>query len=84
VSYDVQEYTLEAIELSVSSAGFHLDNSLIQKLKRALFRYCEQVQRENLQAPESHERVKQAYISAWQHHVHGDQDEMPREWREYK
>ena len=84
VAYNVQDYTLEVIEESLVVAGFHLDDAIMQKLKRALARYCESVQRQNLQAPETDKRVKQAYASAWQHHAHGDRDETPKEWREYK
>jgi hypothetical protein len=36
VRYHVCEYTLEGLETALASQGFHLDNNLLCKLKRAL------------------------------------------------
>ncbi len=45
VSYHVLEVTLEQIEGLLDEAGFHLDNRLIYRLKRALHYYTEEVER---------------------------------------
>ena len=66
--------------------GFHLDNTLMTKLTRALIYYVEDTQRHNMAAPEK--RLKrseqEAYVKAWEHRPHGDHDDTPPEWREYK
>ena len=48
VSYNIQYLTLKIIEDALSEVGFHLDNSLFAKLKRALFYYSEDTQLANL------------------------------------
>ena len=51
-----------------------------------LFRSVEDTQLHNMGAPEK--RLKrssqEAYVHAWEHHPHGDHDDTPPEWREYK
>ena len=85
VDYDLSDYTLRELEDHLVDRGYHLDNTLMSKLVRALIHYSEETQLRNLQAPErlikkSHE----AYIQAWEHHQHGDHDDTPPDWREYK
>lgn len=84
VRYHVCEYTLESLEVALSSQGFHLDNSLLSKLKRALAYFCESVQRRNLAANEPDAKSQQAFVKVYERHLHGDSDETPEEWREYK
>lgn len=85
VDYDLSDYTLRDLENHLEDRGYHLDNTLMSKLVRALVHYTEDTQLRNLHAPErlikkSHE----AYIQAWEQHPHGDHDDTPPEWREYK
>jgi hypothetical protein len=84
VRYHVCEYTLEGLEVALASQGFHLDNSLLSKLKRALAYFCESVQRRNLAANEPDIKSQQAFVKVYERHLHGDSDETPEEWREYK
>ncbi|MEQ1662588.1 MAG: hypothetical protein ABL877_07815 [Thiobacillus sp.] len=84
VRYSVCEYTLEEIEQALASQGFHLDNSLINKLKRALAYFCESVQRRNIAANEPDIKSQQAFMKVYETHLHGDRDDTPEEWREYK
>ena len=84
VRYHVCEYTLEGLETALSSQGFHLDNSLLCKLKRALAYFCENVQRGNVEANVPDIKSKQAFMKVYEHHLHGDRDETPEEWRDYK
>ena len=85
VAYDLREYTLRRIEASVEDCGFHLDNTLLSKLTRALIHYIEETQLHNLDAPAyKMKRSNEAYIHAWEQHPHGDHDDTPPEWREYK
>ena len=85
VDYDLSDYTLRELEDHLVERGYHLDNTLMSKLVRALVHYSEDTQLHNMEAPErlikkSHE----AYIQAWEQHPHGDHDETPQDWREYK
>ncbi|MDP1927510.1 MAG: hypothetical protein Q8K62_03265 [Thiobacillus sp.] len=84
VRYHVCEYTLEGLEAALSNQGFHLDNSLLSKLKRALAYFCESVQRRNVAANEPDIKSQQAFVKVYERHLHGDRDETPEEWRSYK
>ncbi len=37
ISYDIRQVTLQALEAALIEVGFHLDNSLLVKIKRSLF-----------------------------------------------
>lgn len=83
VRYNLCEYTLEGLETALTTQGFHLDGSLLWRVKRALAHYCEAVQRRNL-AANPPDIKSQAYIQAYEHHLHGDRDDTPEAWRDYK
>ncbi len=53
---------------------------------RALIYYVEETQLHNLDAPDRLLKKSQheAYTHAWERHPHGDHDDTPPEWREYK
>lgn len=86
VDYELTQHTLQELEEHLEDQGYHLDNTLMSKLVRALVHYVEDTQLHNLNAPEK--RLKrsatEAYVQAWEHHPHGDHDDTPQEWREYK
>lgn len=86
VAYDLREHSLEEIESALQDKGFHLDSTLLSKLVRALIYYVEETQLHNLDAPERPLKKSQneAYTHAWEQHPHGDHDDTPPEWREYK
>jgi hypothetical protein len=84
VRYHICEYTLEGLETALASQGFHLDNSLMSKLKRALAYFCESVQRSNVAANEPDIKSQQAFMKVYESHLHGDRDDTPEEWRSYK
>jgi hypothetical protein len=84
VRYHICEYTLEGLETALASQGFHLDNSLMSKLKRALAYFCENVQRQNVAANEPDIKSQQAFMKVYENHLHGDRDDTPEEWRSYK
>ncbi|MDX9698452.1 MAG: hypothetical protein RBT55_02660 [Rhodocyclaceae bacterium] len=85
VHYSVLEYSLEALEDALRDAGFHLDNTLYSKLVRALVYFCEETQRHNLLSPERLiKKSNEVYIKVYDQHPHGDHDETPPEWRDYK
>ncbi|MBW8458184.1 MAG: hypothetical protein WA146_03670 [Thiobacillus sp.] len=84
VRYHICEYTLEGLETALASQGFHLDNSLMSKLKRALAYFSESVQRRNVAADEPDIKSQQAFMKVYENHLHGDRDDTPEEWRDYK
>lgn len=84
VRYHVCEYTLEGLETALADQGFHLDNSLLTKVKRALAYFCEGVQRRNVAANEPDIKSQQAFMKVYERHLHGDRDDTPEEWRAYK
>jgi hypothetical protein len=85
VSYCVQEYTIEAIDGALSRIGCHLETSLLFRLRRALYYYVERIQRDNMALPEIHTKdYSMAHAEAWKKRLHGDHDDTPAEWRQYK
>ena len=85
VRYNLADYTLLELENHLEDQGFHLDNTLFSKLLRALAHYTEEVQLRSLHAPERRlKNSSEAYVKAWERHQHGDHDDTPPEWREYK
>ena len=86
VAYDLHEHSLEELEAALQDKGFHLECSLLNKLVRALIYYVEETEIHNLDAPRRLLKKSQneAYTHAWERHPHGDHDDTPPEWREYK
>lgn len=84
VRYNVMHYTLDGLEAALIAQGFHLDNSLLQKLKRALARFCETVQRENVAINAPEVKSQKVFARVYEQQLHGDKDETPEEWRSYK
>ncbi len=86
VAYDLHDHSLEELESALEDKGFHLDCSLLNKLIRALIYYVEETEIHNLDAPTRLLKKSQneAYTQAWERHPHGDHDDTPPEWREYK
>ncbi|EXI74345.1 MAG: hypothetical protein AW07_01887 [Candidatus Accumulibacter sp. SK-11] len=86
VAYDLRQHSLEELESSLEDRGHHLDNTLLSKMVRALIYYVEETQLHNLQTPARPLKRSQseAYTHAWERHPHGDHDDTPPEWREYK
>lgn len=84
VAYCISDHCLQDIETLLSQRGFHLEVSLLIRVKRALVYYCEHVQRENMHKPEVQTKKYMPSMEAWEKHPHGDHDETPTEWRQYK
>lgn len=64
VRYDLSQHTLEVLENQLVNHGCHLDNSLLQKIKRALIYHCESCLLENLRAPTRDQRLRSIYLSS--------------------
>ncbi len=84
VQYCVADYTLQDLENQLLAQGFHIENTLLIRIKRALVYYAERVQLENMDKPEVRTKNYQAHVEAWDKRPHGDRDETPVEWRQYK
>jgi hypothetical protein len=86
VAYDLRHHCLQELEGTLEDQGYHLDNTLLSKMMRALIYYVEETQLHNLDAPARPLKRSQseAYTHAWERHPHGDHDDTPPEWREYK
>lgn len=86
VAYDLRRHCLQELEGELEERGFHLDNTLMNKMRRALIYYVEETQLHNLDTPARPLKRSQseAYTHAWERHPHGDHDDTPPEWREYK
>ena len=84
--YDLHEHSQEEIEFVLEDMRFCLESSLLAKLVRALIHYSEETEIHNLDAPRRLRKKTQneAYTRAWERHPHGDHDDTPPEWREYK
>jgi hypothetical protein len=84
VRYSLLHYTLKGLEKALASQGFELDDTFGARLKRALFRYSEEIDSDNLRAPEREQTRREIFARAYEHHPHGDRDKTPEVWREYK
>lgn len=80
ISYDVTCVTLNIIEQALIELGYHLDNSLLSKMKRALYYYTEETLRTNLGCNNC---TRDVFINRYQKQLHGCRDERPQHWRNY-
>lgn len=84
VSYRIEQISLRELEESLAELGFHLDNSLLTKLKRALYYFSEEVQRDNLGCPRGETNcVQNVFINRYRKLPHGCRDDRPQHWRHY-
>lgn len=85
VEYDLVHVTLEYLEDHLSAYGFHLENSLINRLRRGLYYYTEEVQRSN--AGINDDRNPQSTLKVFTHNYQrrrrGCRDIRPEHWRKY-
>jgi hypothetical protein len=83
VRYDITIITLSLIEEVLVEFGYHLDNSLMHKLKRALYAYTEETQRANLGLEGENTADRKVFIQNYLRRRHGCRDERPEHWRGY-
>lgn len=85
ISYRVNLVTLQMIEEALLEVGFHLDNALMVKLKRALVYYTEDAQRSNLGCDKGNNNcTRKVFIRRYSSQEHGCRDERPSHWRIYR
>ena len=85
VTYDLRDVTFAELESALTELGFHLDNGLMIKLKRALYNYSEDTIRANLGLPDQcfGNCARKIFINYYRQHEHGCRDHRPRHWRRY-
>lgn len=84
IKYDLRFFTLEDVEGLLTTVGFHLDNNLLIKIKRALYRYTEETERANLGCIDGQPNcTREAYINRYQKLPHGCRDKRLEHWRDY-
>lgn len=84
VSYDIRKLSLRILEEALVDVGFHLDNTLMTKLKRALYYYTEDIQRENLGCSAGQSNCTEVvFVNRYERLKHGCRDERPSYWRRY-
>jgi hypothetical protein len=84
VRYHLSEVTLADIEFVLRELGFHLDNSLLSKMKRALYAYTEETERANHGYSSSQGKTtRDVFIKQYQKRPHGCRDPRPSHWRDY-
>jgi len=85
VCYNLCQITMCDIEDALQEIGFHLDNSLLSKIKRALYYYTEETQLANLGY--DHDQSKstlEIFINRYNQLPHGCRDERPVQYRRYR
>lgn len=84
VNYDLAAICLAEIEALLEQQGFHLDNRLMHKIRRALFHYTEETQRANLGCAKGDPNCTQkVFVNRYRNREHGCQDDRPEHWRRY-
>ncbi|MGV6857839.1 MAG: hypothetical protein ACWA5X_02590 [bacterium] len=86
VSYDLLIISLEQLETALSEVGFHLDNSLLTKLKRAFHYYSEETQRANLGLGKltcQDGCAIKVFVKHYQARQHGCRDHRPDHFKRY-
>lgn len=84
IEYNVRQVTLRAIDEGLSAVGFHLDNSLFTKLKRALVYYTEETQLANLGYDHAESKsTTEIFTTNYSNREHGCRDERPPYYRNY-
>lgn len=82
VSYDIRDLTLQSLEDVLMRMGFHMDNRLLMRMKRALYAYSEETQRANL-GVEDTSTTTMVFVKRYTTLYHGCRDRRPEHWRRY-
>jgi hypothetical protein len=83
IAYDLARISLRDIESALEEVGFHLDSSLLSKVRRAVWYYAEDTQRANLGCDDPRNCARRIFIDAYTHHAHGCRDDRPEHLRQY-
>lgn len=83
VTYNLRLVSLQMIEEALIELGFHLDNNLLAKLRRALYYYAEDTQRANQYCQADLNSTRDVFVNRYRQLPHGCRDQRPTHWREY-
>lgn len=84
IRYHLLAICLIDIEEVLEKNGFHIDNGLMNKVRRALFHYTEETQRANLGCARGEANCTQkVFVNRYRSREHGCQDDRPEHWRRY-
>jgi hypothetical protein len=86
VCYNLRHYTLNGLEDGLTEEGFHLDHSPLHSIGRKIIYYCEDTACHNLDIPTHPTKMseREVFVQAYEHQPHGDHDDTPPEFRDYK
>lgn len=84
ISYDLLMITLQDIEDALREIGLHLANTLMMRIKRALYYYTEETIRANCGCPHGESNcIQKVFAKRYQVLNHGCRDHRPEHWRRY-
>lgn len=86
ISYDLRIITLEQIETALAEVGYHLDASIMSKLKRALYYYTEDNERMNLGLTKvncTNGCAVKVFVNHYRKTEHGCRDQRPDHVKHY-
>lgn len=84
ISYDLNHICLRLVEALLGELGFHLDNGILSKVKRALYYYTEENEQgsRNMARDQDHS-TRDIFMRCYHCKTHGCRDERPEYWRKY-
>jgi len=84
VEFDLSCVSLRQLEDALITVGYHLDNSILNKIKRALYHYTEETQLANMGDDHAESKsTTQIFISSYIQRRHDCRDERPSYYRHY-
>jgi len=84
VSYDLRQISLLIIEEALQEIGIELDNSLLQKMRRAIFYYMEETQLVNMGTSHDQSKSKlEVFVNRYHQRDHGCRDDRPDYYHHY-
>jgi len=84
IAYHLLQTSLERIEEMLTHCGFHLDGSLMCRLRRALYYFTEETERANHGCPRGRSNcTDQVFVNRYSRQNHDCRDHRPEHWRQY-
>jgi hypothetical protein len=84
VEYDLERVCLSSLEGLLTERGLHIDNSLLAKLRRALYYYTEENERQaSLVHDDQDHSTREIFLHRYRSRTHGCRDDRPSHWRNY-
>jgi len=86
IIYDLHLISMMQIETALRESGFHLDNSLMSKIRRALYYFSEDTERRNRGLKKltcTNGCAAKIFASSYKNRKHGCRDHRPEHLRRY-